>query len=52
MNRQREWTDDREGGSSDIHKEETECCKDGACKWRGNTSAQSEEGGGYRDKAV
>lgn len=43
----KEWTDDREGGSGDIHAEK-DCCQGGECRWRSNTPAQSEgdKGGG------
>jgi len=42
MDKKKEWTDDREGGTiAGIH-EETECCADGACCWQ-NTPAQSEK---------
>ena len=42
-------SDEREIGTRDIHEETDCCCVDGACDWRKNTPAQSEEetGGHY-----
>lgn len=41
MGKNKDWTDDSEGGSGGIH-EEHECCEGDACCWH-NTPAQSEE---------
>ena len=49
METKKEWTDERKGGSGDIHNEEIECCEGNACCIGGGDRAQSKNEGDPTD---